>query len=446
MEHIGKEGYEQIMDTAGSRCLIILEGLDELAAEHRETDPFLSSLLKQHPLLENATILVTSRPHACEGLNVNRKIEVVGFGIEEIKEYVEKSLSSDPGSIQKFIQQLEEYPHLLGICYIPMSLAMVVEIFSSCSHKNLPLTLTELYQQFIVMLLQRELSKCSTSQSFSLEATPSILDKTLCRLFEGIPNEAVNVVLSLSKLAYNGIFENEINASEVKTQNDLKTIFTTEDLIHCGITITGQFDGLGLLKYAFSPEMNTGTYNFVHLTLQELLCAHYVSSLSHQEQINLMEKYFDEYPNIFIFLCGLTGLDSIEILQLVHSKLTSPDAVFALRCLYESKRNNSSMSLGSPLALNLSYNTLLPYDCLCISHALSHYPVSSLNLMGCYVGNKGVELLVKSYSIKSAASKTLEKVYFFGNNLTVDSGLMHVMKIAEISKLATYVAMSIARH
>ena len=40
VKHIGEENYWQLMKSAGSRCLIILEGLDELAINHRQSDPF----------------------------------------------------------------------------------------------------------------------------------------------------------------------------------------------------------------------------------------------------------------------------------------------------------------------------------------------------------------------------------------------------------------------
>ena len=436
-ELIGEEGLKQIMDTEGSKCLFILEGLDELSAGQRQTDPFLCSLLKRRPLLKEATVVITSRPHACAKLTVNRKIEVVGFGIDEIKEYVEKSLTSEPEMITKLLKQLEEYPHLLSICYVPMSLAMVVEIFSSSHLDQLPLTLTELYQQFIVMLLQREFSKDSVRalQQSSLVYTSSKFETVdLYALFEGVPKEATNVLISLSKLAFNGVFNKKITASNVKTQKDLKIIFTIEDLMQCGIKVTDQFDGFGLLKYTFSPEMAIGTYNFVHLTVQELLCALYISNLSQQEQMNLMDKYFDEHSNVFIFLCGITGLASSEMFQVVHSKLTSRDVVTALRCLYESKRKDLPVSTVSPVALSLSYDyILLPYDCLCISNALSYYSISSLDLQGCYIGDKGAELLVKYYSNESPSSHTLEKAYFTNNSLTTENGLIHVMKIAKIS-------------
>ena len=45
-ELIREEGLKQIMDMESSKCLFILEGLDELSAGQRQTDPFLCSLLK----------------------------------------------------------------------------------------------------------------------------------------------------------------------------------------------------------------------------------------------------------------------------------------------------------------------------------------------------------------------------------------------------------------
>jgi len=83
IKHNGEEAYEQVKKSAGSRCLVIL---DEMAAEYQESDPFLVCVIKKPcTLLEKTTIIITSRPHACEKLDVDRRIEVLGFGKEEIQ-------------------------------------------------------------------------------------------------------------------------------------------------------------------------------------------------------------------------------------------------------------------------------------------------------------------------------------------------------------------------
>ena len=92
---IGKENYQQLKKSAGSRCLIILEGLDEMGVDRRQNDPFLIRLIKECNKLQKATILITSRPHACEEIDAGRRVEVVGFGNDEIQEFVGKSFPQD---------------------------------------------------------------------------------------------------------------------------------------------------------------------------------------------------------------------------------------------------------------------------------------------------------------------------------------------------------------
>ena len=85
-KQMGKESYQQMKKLGGSRCLIILEGLDEMSVDHRQNDPFLIRLIKDCNKLEKAIIIITSRPHACEEIDAGRKIEIVGFGKDKIRE------------------------------------------------------------------------------------------------------------------------------------------------------------------------------------------------------------------------------------------------------------------------------------------------------------------------------------------------------------------------
>lgn len=60
VEHIGEDNYEQLKNSAGRRCLIILEGFDEMAFSRRQSDPFLIRLINHCTILEEATIIITS--------------------------------------------------------------------------------------------------------------------------------------------------------------------------------------------------------------------------------------------------------------------------------------------------------------------------------------------------------------------------------------------------
>ena len=176
IEFIGEEDYQQLKMSAGNRCLIILEGLDEMASDRQMSDQFFVNLIIHCAVLEKSTILITSRPHACSGLDADRRVEVIGFGADEIKEFIEKSFPNDDHSVSELLQQLNDYPHLKSLCYSPLNLIMITDIFISSQNKKLPSTLTELYKLFLVMILYREDKKCSGHvQKFSLNQWLHIL-------------------------------------------------------------------------------------------------------------------------------------------------------------------------------------------------------------------------------------------------------------------------------
>ena len=450
VKYIWEENYQQMKKSAGSRCMIILEGFDELAIDRRQSDPFLLCLIKECTVLEEATILITSRPHACEEIDAGRRVEVVGFGNDEIREFVEKYFPQDIQSVEEFQRQLDEYPQLHSLCYIPMNLVMIVDIFQ-CSEKKLPSTLTELYKVFIVMTLKRQVKKENVTKkpavcsSVAVRAADSV-EETLCVMLRGIPQETVDIVLCLSRLAYRGFFDwycHRENEYGWKKWKEPKIIFTESDLIQCDIEVTSDFDGFGLLKATQTHQLLTdiNTYSFNHLTIQEYFCGVYISLQSQQEQLHLLREHFHEYPNVFTYVCGSTGLVSSEMFQFIYSKLTSPgeswrsdpDVITAMRCINESKQNSGPHQSVSPFTLNMTMNTLLPYDCLCLSNVLSCYPVSQLKMVDCHIGNKGAELLVKHYPNKNTTSQLLEELDLNGNDLTSE-GMEHVMKIVRTSE------------
>ena len=115
-------------------------------------------------------------------------------------------------------------------------------------------------------------------------------------------------------------------------------------------------------------------------------------TLSQEEQYHLLNEYFDDYPNIMILYCGLTKLDFHKV---VYSKLTSHHStVTAVKCLYEGQLNTPPKSL-SPVVLDMSDITLLPYDCHCLSFVWYHYTVTQLDLHSCHIVDKNAEILAK---------------------------------------------------
>ena len=442
IEFIGEEDYQQLKKSAGNRCLIILEGLDEMAANRQMSDQFFVNLIKYCAVLEKSTILITSRPHACSELDADRCVEVIGFGADEIKEFIEKSFPNDDHSVSELLQQLNDYPHLKSLCYSPLNLIMITDIFRSSQDKKLPSTLTELYKLFLVMILHREVKKCS---GVSPTAANS---EDLKRMLPGIPINAIGTVFLLCRLSFCAFFDWHIDMEDdygFEKWKDPKIIFTTEDLKQCGIEVTSDFDGFGLLKATHIHEVPTDTsaYNFSHLSIQEFLSSLYISLLPQEEQLHLMNLYFHDFSNVFIFLCGLTELKCNEMYHFVYSKMISnnphsigytnnPDVVPAVRCIYES---NCTVQSAVPFTLDMTDNHLVLFDCFCVSHVMSHYPVTQLKLWLCNIGDTGAEVLAKNYSNeKLKATAHLLKLLNVSNNWLTSVSMDHIMKIVMTSE------------
>ena len=439
VEFTGEETYQELKRSAGRKCLIILEGLDEIAADCQENDRFFIRLIRDCTILEESNILVTSRPHACSNLNADRQVEVIGFGADQIEEFIKKSFSNDELSVKELLRQLNDYLHIKSLCYVPLNLVMITDIFQCSQIKKLPSTITELYRLFLVMMLQRQAKK-SVCSGASLTAANS---ESLKKMLPGIPINAIGTVFLLCRLSFCGFFDWYTDKSEEdwfgdeKKWKDPKIIFTMADLAQCGIEVTSEFDGFSLLKATHLHEVPTDTssYNFSHLTIQEFLASLYITLLPQQEQISLMNDHFDSYPNVFIFLCGLTRLECNEMYQIVYSKLirssnvSNLDVISAVRSLYEGQSTSQSTV---PFTFYLSKNRLTLYDCYCASHVISHYPVLEVNMGWCHMDDTKIAILAKQYS-DSRSSQIMEVLNFAGNDLTA-VGMVDVMKMVKTSE------------
>ena len=426
---IGENAYQLLKESLGVKCLIILEGLDEMAVERRQNDSLLMELVKNVPMeFVKARIVITSRPNACRELKANRTIEIIGLGDKEIMEFVQNSFPGNSQSVEAFSKQLDEYPQLYSLCYVPMSLVMIVRIFNY-KQQSLPSTLTELYHLFIVMTLKREENKKSTTKHLASTTVVDPAEEIMRKVFADIPSDEIKTLLTLSKLAYHGFFkwhrEGRFNWKKEHNQIDPRIIFTENDLIQSDIEVTDEFDGHGLLQFETLYHLTDDcvTYNFIHLTVQEFLCAVYMLTLSQEEQYHLLNEYFDDYPNIMILYCGLTKLDFHKV---IYSKLTSRHStVTALKCLYEGQLNTPPKSL-SPFVLDMKHITILPYDCQCLSYTYFNHPVTQLHLKCCRIGDKSAEILAKWCLHKK--NTRLQTLDLWLNHLTSE-GIKHIMKI-----------------
>ena len=157
-----------VSTTQGENVLMILDGYDELSSDMQIGDSSIFAGIIKGRELPKLTVLVTSRPSANKNLyplcRLRAKcqyIEVVGFGKEEIKKYIDGSLGD---SSQRFQTYLRHHPHIHSLMYVPINCAIVVELFREYKRKP-PQTLTEWYIALTTYLLERHEKKIQPQAS-----------------------------------------------------------------------------------------------------------------------------------------------------------------------------------------------------------------------------------------------------------------------------------------
>ena len=333
-----KSLVEEVAKSQGRNMLFILDGFDELPKTLQE-ESFLLDLIRGR-VLPASTVLVTSRPSATAELRTSchpKHIEILGFTQESVEAYASSVFSSEPKDLTKFKAYISasENPAINSLMYVPLNAAIIVLIFSDCkSDSLLPHTLTELYTQLCLTILNRYLKMNH----------PSVrVDK-----FEDLPSDLYQQFLHMSQVAFKGI-ENE------------------EVIFH---TVPSRFVYFGFLD-AVSALYGGGrvSYNFLHLTLQEFFAAYHISHLS-SSGLDVFKQYGkDERWNVvWRFVAGLTKfkgyedyIDSLFIKSNKDHKITV--APFFIQCLFEAQIMNhfSSLFRTSPTTahVDLCYGTAL---------------------------------------------------------------------------------------
>ena len=420
---ISKETFEELKHTLGSKCLIILDGLDEVNSEWQKSDETFIQLVRKNILLEEAKILITSRPHACVELYANikqatRRIEIIGFNKEQIKNYAKCFL--DTLDANNFMQQLEKYSHISSLCYIPLSLKMIIDGFRYCQ-QILPDTLTKLYQAFVFTKIKGHCIRTGNTVASSIgtvdENDKEFVNK-LSHLLNDLAEAELEPIFLLSKLAYNSWFDINENATIERPQ----IIYTSDDLANCNITLNQNSDAYGFLKAThvmlYSDDV---TYSFNHLSIQEYFCALYISLLPEVKQLQLIKGHLRQYPHIWPFYAGMTKLKSQKVLEYLCSvisqtydcwedcRVQTEQTITILQCIYETQQVDVCKQFQP--SVHLLSATLLPYSCASISYFMLAVQATHLNIPHCYIEPK----MLTKYE---ESMKSLKTVHLDGTHLT----------------------------
>ena len=233
------------------KILLILDGWDEFPASTCKSS-FLQSLLRS--VSPQTRILITSRPDFSLDLHgLANRVEILGFTKGDIHDYFENALKSHlPNSdvksaCDKLNSHFHRHPVIESCCYVPLNAAILAYIYLN-RDQTLPITRSELFRELVLCCIVCEMETRKPDRN--LEDVSS---------FEDLPADLKEQLHNLSELAFKGVMENKI----VFTQKEL-TSLSTLGLLH-------SVQGFG------SIGRKLVTCNFIHLAVQELLAAYYIS-------------------------------------------------------------------------------------------------------------------------------------------------------------------------
>ena len=371
------EACEELSNNGCRNTLVILEGWDELDPILRKENSFFHDIVTgSAPQFSNASVIVTSRCTVSDTLykHMDKRIEVLGFDSEHIDKYISSHL---PDKKEMVLSHFQRYPNIRALAHIPLTLSIICNIVQDNSH--IPLTLTELYDLYILNSLLFSLNKLHPS--LRLSGLSSLSD---------LPTNDSQVVKALSQLALNGFRKDRF-------------VFRKKHLQKVGLPIDSDhtFDGYGLLN-SVPCQIKVGHdhfYQFLHLTVQEYLAAYSLLNLDQCSRLKILDelRLENKFQVVCRFYSGLTKLrDDAAKKAIIHKtrRNNNKDLLLLLHCLYEAQdpRICLEAALFLERKLELDNKSLNATDCLCLAYTVVNAGGSwELSMRLCNIGSHGLD-------------------------------------------------------
>ena len=412
-----------LLQTEGKDLAIVFDGYDEISEEDRRSSIIKDIIYRR--LFAKCCLVITSRPTASVRFHniVDCRVEIVGFTEEDRLDYIQTALQSDSNKVEELTFYLHSNPTINALCYIPLNMTILLCLVEDGMDK-LPKTQTDMCRRFIEMTIVRFIAKVDSEVS-----------KVITSITE-LPYPYNKMFEELAKLAYQALNIDKI----VFILNEIKDVCPTIAMM------SSNWNGLGLLKAVqyFSAEIGDNVmFHFLNISIQEYMAAWYISTLSNNEQIRLLQSTFWEhrYYNTWIMYVGITHGNSFALKHFLSGNLFQlTTKIFKslrvsnkllknkIRCLHlfqcftESINEDMIASVSHFLQgnqIDLSNQTLLPSDV----NTLGFFLIRSinknwemLNLAGCNIGSIGINILCDRFLDENSHHNITIKVVDFSFN------------------------------
>ena len=244
--------------------------------------------------LPECNIVITTRPETeYLGESFGFEVEICELSTQQANEIIVQTTTGTDHDPELLIDHIGRNVELVNFCSLPINVVILVHLFFAFGSK-LPNTQTKLFEYLVLNLLLRNLQMKWKHSIRKL------------RKFSDLPESPKKCFDSLCLLAFNGI---------VKT----KTVFTPSDF-SCEVSVS--LATMGLMRVApiidaFGVEEEL---SFVHITLQEFLAAIHLSTLSSDQQVQVIKELVENKQHLptVTFFAGLTQFSNKEVFFLVE--------------------------------------------------------------------------------------------------------------------------------
>ena len=420
----------------GRKVLFVIDGWDEGGSSLPETSAIrrliqLELCCQENPLYESS-VIVTSRPIASGDLQplASSRIEIVGFTPAELRQYFGECLKGDCRAVDKLLERIQEHPEVEGSCYLPLNAAIIVHLFLS-EGQTIPSTQYGIFSAVVLNCIFRHL-KQRTEEGRQIQCLESI---------GSLPEAVREPFENVCKLAYRGVVENKI-------------VFSHDDFAAVGIPTSVPL--LGLLQ-AVESLVSAGrrvSFNFLHLSIQELLAAFSISRLPSSQQISVFQELFGKprFRAVFQFYAAITKLENPGIQSIVtrivdrerHAHGQYPRMTSLLNCLFEAQDPSLCQFVAEQLhgCLKLYMITLTPLDCLSVGYFLSCVCITTrdefgVNLGICSIDDYKCGFLARGLCMCPAPNSTATgrlRMTLEGNNIR-ERGAQHIADVLQSTSI-----------
>ena len=394
-KEMGYEIEDAITVSDGKNVLFILDGWDELPSKASAYSLILD--LVNRSKLPKSSIIITSRPTSSAILHslVHLQVEILGFTKDELQQYFRKCLQNSVEAVERLLQRIKENPIIEGTCYLPLNASILVHLFK-CSGNVLPTTQYGIFTELVCTCIFRHLKK--TRQ-----------DTNELKSLDELPPDTAAQFKHLCKIAYDGVMRDVV-------------IFD----------LGPNFNTLGLLQGVESLAVRGKlySYNFLHLSIQELLCAiHMANELDEEEQTEQFKKLFGQsrFMLVFQFFAAKTKLKTSGISEVVAqvAKKCSVDQpstedrtflVSLMHCLFEAQDSSLCQLVAGELKQKLTLGTWgsgirpNPADCYYLGYFLTFCKGFEVSLASCSIGDDHCKSLFRKEQVYDLHSLEYVKI------------------------------------